>query len=58
MSCPLDPTRLVDGHNCYEIYTRVGIEFTTVEGENCPTREAAITWIAANQLGQWKLTAS
>jgi hypothetical protein len=58
VSCPLDATRLGDGHNRYEMYTRLGGAFETIDTENCPTREAAIAWIVANQLGRRNLTPS
>ena len=48
----------LDGHNRYEICTRLGIEFETVEVEDCPDREAALAWIAANQLGRRNLDQS
>jgi hypothetical protein len=50
--------RLVTGHNRYEICTRFGIEFETVEVEDGHSREAAIAWIVANQLGRRNLTPS
>jgi hypothetical protein len=49
---------ILDGHNRYEICTRLRIEFETVDAEDCPTREAAIAWIASNQLGRRNLTPS
>lgn len=53
-----DEPVILDGHNRYEICTCLGIEFETVDVEDCPTREAAIAWIAANQLGRRNLTPS
>lgn len=46
---------LLDGHNRYEICTRRGIPFKTVEVE-LPDRDAAEDWIDANQLGRRNLT--
>lgn len=46
---------LIDGHNRYEICTRLGIPFKTVEMA-FPDREAAEDWIDANQLGRRNLT--
>lgn len=37
---------------------RLGIAVETIAGEDCPNREAAIAWIAANQLGRRNLTPS
>lgn len=42
---------LVDGHNRYEICTRLGIDFDTVEVE-FDDRDAAMDWIDANQMGK------
>jgi hypothetical protein len=36
----------------------MGIVFATVDADHCHTREAAIEWIAANQLGRRNLTPS
>jgi len=47
---------LVDGHNRYEICTRHGIPFDTVEMD-FPTREAASVWIIKNQFGRRNLPA-
>jgi hypothetical protein len=52
-----EPT-ILDGHNRYEICTRLGIEFETVDAEDCHDREAALAWIAANQLGRRNLDQS
>jgi hypothetical protein len=49
------PPTILDGHNHYEICTRLGIEFEAVEAENCPNREAAIAEIVANHLGRRNL---
>lgn len=46
---------LLDGHNRYEICTRLGIPFTTI-GLDFPDRELAADWIDANQLGRRNLT--
>jgi hypothetical protein len=45
-------------HRRYELCTRLGIAFATVETEHCHSREDAIAWIAANQLGRRNLTPS
>lgn len=42
---------IVDGHNRYEICTRLGIPFSTRE-RHFDNREEAIIWICANQLGR------
>lgn len=49
---------ILDGHNRYEICTRLWIEFETIDADDCLTREAAIAWIVANQLGRRNLTQS
>jgi len=46
---------LVDGHNRYEICTRLGIEFDTVEME-FQSRDDAVLWICKNQFGRRNLT--
>lgn len=46
---------LLDGHNRYEICTRLGLPFKVVSIE-LPNREAAEDWIDANQLGRRNLT--
>lgn len=46
---------LLDGHNRYEICTRLGIEFRTVEID-LPDSEAAHDWLIDNQLGRRNLT--
>lgn len=48
------PCVLIDGHNRYEICTRLGIDFETVEIE-FKNREEASDWIDANQLGRRNL---
>jgi hypothetical protein len=53
----IEPT-ILDGHNRYEICTRLGIEFEIIEVEDCHDREIAIAWIVANQLGRRNLTPS
>lgn len=45
---------LIDGHNRYEICTRLGIEFDTVEKEFA-SRDDAMDWIDFNQLGRRNL---
>lgn len=46
---------LLDGHNRYEICTRLGLRFQTVEMQ-FETDEDAADWIDANQLGRRNLT--
>lgn len=46
---------LIDGHNRYEICTRLGIPYSVVEID-LPDRDAAEDWIDANQLGRRNLT--
>jgi len=46
---------IVDGHNRYEICTRLGIPFSTVE-QPFENRYEAISWICANQLGRRNIT--
>jgi hypothetical protein len=46
---------LVDGHNRYEICTRRSLPFQTKPIE-FPTREAAMDWMDANQLGRRNLS--
>jgi len=46
---------LIDGHNRFEICTRLGISYSTVQIEFAD-REAAADWIDANQLGRRNLT--
>lgn len=46
---------LLDGHHRHEICTRLNIPFEVLELE-LPDRNAAIAWIAANQLGRRNLT--
>ena len=46
---------LVDGHNRFEICTRLGIEYRTVSKE-FSDREAAADWIDSNQLGRRNLS--
>lgn len=46
---------LVDGHNRYEICTRNGIEYRTVEID-LANRDAVIDWVERNQLGRRNLT--
>ena len=42
---------IVDGHNRYEICKKPGIAFSTVS-KDFSSREDAIVWICANQLGR------
>lgn len=49
------PCILIDGHNRYEICTRLGIPFETVE-KQFGNREEAADWIDANQLGRRNLS--
>lgn len=46
---------ILDGHNRYEICTRREISFT-IAIINLPCREAAISWICANQIGRRNIT--
>lgn len=46
---------LVDGHNRYEICTRLGIPFQTVQ-KDFADRESALDWMDAHQLGRRNLT--
>lgn len=46
---------LLDGHNRFEICSRIGIQFRTCEVE-LPSRDAAKLWIEENQLGRRNLT--
>lgn len=46
---------IVDGHNRYKICTEHGIPFA-IEEMNFGSREEAIVWICANQLGRRNLT--
>lgn len=46
---------LVDGHNRFEICSRLGLDFKVIEKE-FTDREAASDWIDANQLGRRNLT--
>lgn len=47
---------LIDGHNRYEICTKHGIPFKTIE-MNFPTRDDVIVWIIKNQFGRRNLPA-
>ena len=49
------PRVLIDGHNRYEICSRLGIAFEVIELE-FDGREAAADWIDANQLGRRNLS--
>jgi hypothetical protein len=46
-----DEPTILDGHNRYDICTRLGIEFETVDVEDCPTREAAIDMDCGQSIG-------
>lgn len=46
---------LIDGHNRFEICTRLNIPFQTVQ-KDFPDREAALDWMDAHQLGRRNLT--
>lgn len=46
---------LLDGHNRYDIATKHGLVYTTIE-VSCADREAALIWVDANQLGRRNLT--
>ncbi len=46
---------ILDGHNRYEICTRLGIPFHIVKVE-LPDRDAALNWIDTNQLGRRNLS--
>ena len=46
---------IVDGHNRYEICSRLGIPFRTQE-RHFDNREEAIIWICANQLGRQNIS--
>lgn len=46
---------LIDGHNRYEICTRLGLPFATVQREFAD-REAALDWMEAHQLGRRNLS--
>jgi hypothetical protein len=50
--------KILDGHNRYEICTRLNIDFDIVVAEEVSTRADAIQWIGANQLGRRNLTPS
>jgi N6-adenosine-specific RNA methylase IME4 len=46
---------LLDGHNRYEIATRLGLPFAVVEREFA-TRDDAVLWVVYNQLGRRNLS--
>lgn len=46
---------LLDGHNRFEICTRLGLPFDTV-GREFADRDAAMDWMDANQLGRRNIT--
>lgn len=46
---------IVDGHNRYEICTRLGIEFQTHE-KSFPDADAVVEWIIKNQFGRRNLS--
>jgi DNA-directed RNA polymerase specialized sigma24 family protein len=47
---------LIDGHNRYEICTRMGLPFQTRE-KSLPDREAVLDWMDKNQAGRRNMTA-
>lgn len=47
---------LLDGHNRYEVCSRHGIPFQTVQIEGLETFEDALLWVVRNQLGRRNLT--
>lgn len=47
---------LLDGHNRYEICSRHGIPFQTVQIDGLETLEDALLWVVRNQLGRRNLT--
>jgi hypothetical protein len=47
---------LIDGHNRFEICTRLGLPFQTVQ-KDFADRDAALDWMDAHQLGRRNLTA-
>jgi N6-adenosine-specific RNA methylase IME4 len=47
---------LLDGHNRYEICTRLGIEFDVDEVAGIESRDDAILWVVNNQLGRRNIT--
>lgn len=48
---------LIDGHNRFEICTRLGLPFTVIE-KDFADREAALDWMDAHQLGRRNLSPS
>ena len=46
---------LLDGHHRYEICTRLGLPYATVE-QSCASRDAALLWLVLNQFGRRNLT--
>jgi hypothetical protein len=46
---------IIDGHNRFDICTRLGIPFQTVQ-KQFPTREAALDWMDCHQLGRRNLS--
>jgi hypothetical protein len=47
---------ILDGHNRYEICTRHGIDFSTVEKPGLVTKEDALIWMGEHQLGKRNLS--
>lgn len=47
---------ILDGHNRYEICTRHGVEFVTVEKTGLVTKDDALIWMAQHQLGKRNLS--
>lgn len=50
-----DTCLLLDGHNRFEICSKYGIEFTTLDAPDVGNREQAMDWIDKNQLGRRNL---
>lgn len=49
-------TYILDGHNRYEICSRHGVEFATVEKTGLVTKDDALVWMAQHQLGKRNLS--
>jgi hypothetical protein len=54
---PLECAVLLDGHNRYEICTRLGIHYEIVEVQGVESVDDARLWIVRNQLGRRNITA-
>jgi hypothetical protein len=50
-----EQSTLIDGHNRYEICTRLGVPFET-RSISLPNREAALDWMDKNQAGRRNMT--